>query len=154
MFLQAYGARVPAIILFPLPPRHIWVHRERFTQWASISWAQHWGICNKLQCCWPHLPSAWLDRSLIQLLLAHEVWEQNKGCRATPQLKTHYLVVFQAWRIPVLSAPVQPPSLTSLGSHGPSPNRWLEVPLRNWHNGDVMSGLFLAGLISLSTTLY
>lgn len=81
-------------------------HQDRFSQlgpcrvtlWASSSWAQYWGICNKLQCCWSHLPSAWLDdqTDLWSSCYWHIKFESRiKAAELLPQLKTHYLVVFQ-----------------------------------------------------------
>lgn len=88
MFLQAYGAKLSAIVLLTLPPRQILTvgpmqsHPVGFQlMGSSLRNMQQVAV---LLISSPKCMAGWSNRSLIQLLLAHQVWKQDKGCRANP----------------------------------------------------------------------
>lgn len=99
MFLQAYGAKLSAIVLLTLPPRQILTvgpmqsHPVGFQlMGSSLRNMQQVAV---LLISSPKCMAGWSNRSLIQLLLAHQVWKQDKGCRANPTAQDPLLVVFQ-----------------------------------------------------------
>lgn len=70
---------------------HNQAQRERVTQWASSSQAQHWAVSTKEQCTWSHLPSTWLgdQTGLWSSCFWHVEFESRiKAEELLPQLKT------------------------------------------------------------------